>query len=106
MVARLVRDQKAAGSNPATSTDPESFGNQGSPDFFAFWTERFSVEKSVELGEIRQRKSPEPLRINDAGLGETGGNVLKGRTGAFGCARGITREQLRDQAEERGPGPR
>ena len=56
------------------------------------------------MGEIYKRKSPEPLRINDAGLGETGGNVLKGRTGVFGCARGITREQLRDQAEERGPG--
>ena len=50
------------------------------------------------MGEIYKRKSPEPLRINDAGLGETGGNVLKGRTGAFGCARGITREQLPDQA--------
>ena len=37
LVLSSVRDQKAAGSNPATSTSPESFENQGSPDFFAFW---------------------------------------------------------------------
>ena len=67
-----VRDQKAAGSNPATSTGRDALRNK-CPGFFLSANINYNHNISGEnLGETRKKKTRKPLKINGFRVGELG----------------------------------
>ena len=73
---RTVRDQKAAGSNPATSTARKPRKRKASGALLFTRNLWKSCGKCGKLGEKSARRRPEPLRDKGSRLGEMGEKLI------------------------------